>query len=127
MIIDGDLGSGLPIPGARIEYTIIVSNDPAGATADNVVISDAIDDDLAFLDNAAGSDYTDIQVDDGVNPVVECTADAAGVDTDGCSLDGVALIVGNANRLISIAAGGSYTVRFQVRIPDPAITPPPTP
>jgi len=125
-IIDGDLGSGLPIPGARIEYTIVVSNDAAGATAENVVVSDTIADDLTFLDNAAGSDYTDIQVDDGGGPV-ECTADAAGSDTDGCSLDGFNLIVGNANRVINILAGGSYTVRFQVRIPDPASTPPLTP
>jgi uncharacterized repeat protein (TIGR01451 family) len=126
-IIDGDLGSGLPIPGARIEYTIVITNAAGAATADDIIISDIIDDDLLFLDNAAGSDYTDIQVDDGGGPV-ECTADVAVGDTDGCSLDGVNLVVGNAaTRIITIAAGGSYTVRFQVRIPDPATTPPPSP
>jgi uncharacterized repeat protein (TIGR01451 family) len=118
------VGGGLPIPGARIQYTIIVANDLTGQQADNVVISDTIDDDLTFLDNVAGSDFTDIQVDDGTGPV-ECTASAA--DTDGCSVVVDALVVGGPNRLISIIAGGTYTVRFQALIPDPAVTPPPSP
>ncbi len=36
------LSSGLVIPGARLEYTITVSNAPLSALAENVVISDAI-------------------------------------------------------------------------------------
>lgn len=126
-IVDGDLGSGLPIPGTRVEYEIVISNDPLGTAADNVVISDIIDDDLELLLSGTGSDYADIQFDDGVNPVDVCTADAGDADTDGCSFDGTTVVVGNANRVISVAAGGSYTVRFQARIPDPTPTPPPSP
>lgn len=124
-IVDGDLGSGLPIPGARLQYEIVVSNAPGASDATAIVISDLVDGSLAFLTGGAGgSDFTDIQVDDGGGPV-ECTADDPGVDTDGCSLDGSGnLVVGDAtNRPITIVAGGSYTVRFQARINDPATTP----
>lgn len=124
-IIDGDLGSGLPIPGARLQYEIVVSNAAGASDATDIVISDLIDGDLTFLTGGAGgSDFTDIQVDDGGGPV-ECTADLPGVDTDGCSLDaGGNLVVGDpVLRAITIAASGSYTVRFQVRIPDPLLTP----
>lgn len=125
-VIDGDLGSGKPIPGARIEYTIVISNAAGASTADNVVISDEIDDDLALLLGSTGSDYADIQVNGGGGPA-ECTADAPASDTDGCSFDGTLLVVGGASRDIDIAANGSYTVKFQVRIPDPDPTPPPSP
>ena len=123
-VIDGDLGTGLPLPGARLEYEIIISNAAGASDATNVVVSDLIDTDLTFLTGGTGGAYTDIQVDDGGAPV-ECTADDPGVDTDGCSLDGAGnLVVGDAtNRPITIIGGGSYTVRFQVRIPDPATTP----
>lgn len=126
-VIDGDLGSGLPIPGARVEYVILISNDAAGSTAENVVITDIIDDDLVLLLTGTGSDYADIQFDDGVAPAGDCTADAGDADTDGCSFDGTTVVVGNANRIISVPAGGSYEVRFQARIPDPTPTPPPSP
>jgi len=127
VIIDGDLGSGKLIPGARIEYTIVISNAANASTAENIVITDDIDDDLVFLfGGAGGSDYTDIQVNDG-GGAQECTADAAAADSDGCSLDGVALVVGGTNRDIDIAASGSYTVNFQVRIPETDPTPPPSP
>lgn len=123
-IIDGDLGSALPIPGARLQYEIVVSNAAGGSDATDIVISDLIDSDLTFLTGVTGGDFTDIQVDDG-GGAVECTADDPGVDADGCSLDGAGnLVVGDAtNRPITIVAGGSYTVRFQVRINDPATTP----
>lgn len=120
------VGGGLPIPGEVIEYTIIVSNAAGAATAENIVVSDTIDDDLTFLLGAGGSAYTDIQVNDGGGPV-ECTADPAAGDTDGCSLDADLMVVGGALRDIDILGGGSYTVVFQTLIPDPAVTPPPTP
>jgi len=124
-IIDGDLGSGLPIPGARLQYEIVISNAAGASDATDIVVTDLIDPSLTFLlGGGAGSDFTDIQVDDGGGPV-ECTADDPGVDSDGCSLDaGGNLVVGDtALRPITIAASGSYTVRFQVRIDDPATTP----
>lgn len=123
-IIDGDLGSNSPIPGARLQYEIVVSNAAGASDATNIVVSDLVDSDLTFLTGVTGSAFTDIQVDDG-SGAVDCTADDPGVDTDGCSLDaGGNLVVGDAAlRPITISAGGSYTVRFQVRIPDPATTP----
>ena len=125
-IVDGDLNSGKLIPGARIEYTIVISNAATASTAENVIVTDAIDDDLAFLLSGNGSDYADIQVNDGVT-TTECTADAPGSDTDGCSFDGTTLVVGGANRDIDILASGAYTVKFQVRIPETDPTPPPSP
>lgn len=125
-IVSGDLGSGLPIPGVILEYSIVVSNATGAQTAEAVVISDAIDDDLTFLTGGTGSAYTDISIDDG-GGAAACTADAGDADLDGCSFDGSNIVVGNANLPISIAADGSYTVLFQVQIPDPAVTPPASP
>jgi uncharacterized repeat protein (TIGR01451 family) len=123
-IVDGDLGSGLPIPGARLEYEIIVSNAAGASTATNIVVSDLIDSGLTFLTGVGGSDYVDIEYDDGSGGV-DCTADDGDLDADGCSLDVAGnLVVGHATNLpVSIIAGGSFTVRFQVRIPDPLLTP----
>ena len=123
-IVDGDLGSGLPIPGTRLQYEIVISNAAGASDATDIVVSDLIDSSLTFLTGGTGSDYTDIQVDDGTG-AVDCTADDPGADTDGCSLDGAGnLVVGDAaTRPITIVAGGSYTVRFQARINDPATTP----
>jgi len=118
-----DLGSGLPIPGAVIRYEIVISNGVGAEDATDIVVTDLLDGNLTFLTNATGSVYTDIEVDDG-GGAVECTADPAAGDTDGCSLDGANLVVGGALRAITIAAGQSYTVRFEVRVNDPAITPP---
>ena len=116
------LSSGLAIPGARLQYEIIITNAAGSALAEDVVLTDTIDGDLTFLTGGAGgSDFTDIQVDDGTGPV-ECTASDG--DSDGCQVVGGVLTVGDANRVIDIAAGGSYTVRFQVLIPDGAPTPP---
>jgi len=125
-IVSGDLGSGLPIPGTILEYSIVVSNAAGATDADNVVISDDIDDDLTFLTGGTGSAYTDISIDDG-GGATDCTADAGDANTDGCAFDGTTIVVGNASLPITIAAGGSFTVLFQVQIPDPAVTPPPSP
>ena len=118
---DDPLASGFAIPGARLQYEIIISNSAGSATAEDVVLTDTIDTDLTFLTNGTGSDFTDIEVDDGTG-AVECTASDG--DSDGCQVVGGVLTVGDVNRVIDIAAGGSYTVRFQVLIPDPATTPP---
>ena len=117
-----DLGSNLPIPGAIIRYEIVISNGAGAEDATDIVVTDVLDGNLTFLTNAAGSVYTDIEVDDGTG-AVECTGDAPGGDTDGCSFDGTNVVVGGALRPITIIAGGSYTVRFEVRINDPDPTP----
>ncbi len=116
-----DLGSGLPIPGAVIRYEIIISNGVGAEDATDIVVTDVLDGNLTFLTGPTSA-YTDIQVDDG-GGAVECTGDDPGVDTDGCSFDGTNLVVGGPLRPITIAEGGSYTVRFEVRVNDPATTP----
>lgn len=120
-VVSDPLGGNLAIPGAILQYEIVVSNAAGASDAVNVVVSDTIDTDLTFLDNGAGSTFNDIQVDDGGGPV-ECTASAA--DNDGCSVVGGVLTVGDpTDRLITIGASGTYTVRFQVEINDPLTTP----
>ncbi|MDJ0749208.1 MAG: hypothetical protein QNJ11_06970 [Woeseiaceae bacterium] len=118
---DDPLSSGLAIPGARLRYEIEVTNAAGSATATNIVITDAIDTDVQFLDNAGGSTYTDIEVFDGTT-TTQCTATDG--DSDGCQVVGGVLTVGDpVERVIDIAAGGSYRVRFEVLIPNPATTP----
>ncbi len=122
-IISGDLGTGLMLPGVVLQYEIAVTNAAGAADATDVIVSDAIDPDLTFLTSATlpASAFTDIQVDDGGGPV-ECTSSNA--DNDGCEVVAGALVVGDpVDRPITISASGSYTVRFQVQIPDPATTP----
>jgi uncharacterized repeat protein (TIGR01451 family) len=123
-VIDGDLGSGLPLPGARLEYEILISNAAGASDATNIVVSDLIDTDLTFLTGGTGSDYTDIEYFDGTT-ATECTADDGDANGDGCSLDVAGnMVVGDPTDLpITISGGGSFRVRFQVRIPDPATTP----
>ncbi len=80
-------------------------------------ISDAIDADVTFLLGQYGGAGQDISIDNG-GVLSTCSADAAAGDTDGCSLDGAALVVGNANGPITVAAGEILTVRFRVEIPN---------
>ena len=122
-VVTDPLSSGLAIPGAVLQYEIVVSNAADAADATNIVITDVVDTDVSFLlGGAGGSAFTDIQVDDGVNPAVDCTASDA--DADGCTFVGGTLTVGVAGqRDITITAGGSYTVRFQVEIPGTGATP----
>ena len=48
-VIAGDLGSGLPIPGATIEYTVEIVNASLTTAADPVQIGDVLDGDVTFL------------------------------------------------------------------------------
>ena len=111
--VDSDpFGTGKAVPGAIIEYTIVVDNTGGAADATNVSISDVIDGDVTFVDDAYGAGQ-DININGSF-----CNADAGDADTDGCSLDGANLVVGNANLAITVASGASYTITFQVLIPN---------
>lgn len=117
-VISGDLGSGKPIPGATIEYTITVDNTNGNDSADSVTITDIIDADVTLVDDAYG-----LNQDVNINGAF-CNADATDADNDGCSLDVVGtdltLVVGdNVDLTINVAATASYTITFQVVIPDP--------
>lgn len=117
-VVAGDLGSGKPIPGATVEYTITVDNTNGDDSADSVTITDIIDPDVTFVDEAYG-----VGQDVNINGAF-CNADATDADNDGCSLDVVGtdltLVVGdNVDLTIDVAAATSYTITFQVVIPDP--------
>jgi uncharacterized repeat protein (TIGR01451 family) len=112
--VDSDpFGSGKAVPGAIIEYTIVVDNTTGSTDATNVSIADVIDADVTFVDEAYGVGQ-DININGSF-----CNADALDADTDGCSLDGANLVIGdNVDLTINVAAGASYTVTFQVLIPN---------
>jgi len=120
VIDDGFGGTENPLPGAEVEYTITITNATGAATADNVVITDTLDDDLAFLPDAlvGGADMT-LTVDGGA--ATGCTEE--GPDNDGCARSGQALTF----NVVSIAADGELIVTYRVTILDPAATPPATP
>lgn len=116
-VIAGDLGSGLAIPGATVEYTVDVINASPFTTADAVLITDLIDSDVTFLPGQyAGG--TDFEIDNG-GAVSQCTA--AG-DGDDCELVGTTVTIGAAGT-ISVAAATTLTLTYQVTIPDPPVTP----
>ncbi len=126
-VIANDLGSGLPIPGATVEYTITVVNSSA-TDADAVSLSD----DLTELGNAvdlelnvAGPVYngSDVAVyNDGVQ--LACDVETNG-DGDGCDLAGTVISVGAADLVggITVAGNTTLTVQYQVTIADPDPTP----
>ncbi len=121
-IVAGDLGSGMPIPGATVEYTITVVNSGAVA-ADSVVIDDAIDSDVSLDLNIAAYGGNDVSVVNGATTLA-CDVEVNG-SGDGCDLVGAAMTVGAADLVggISVAGGSTLTILYQVTIPDPDPTP----
>lgn len=111
-VFSDPFGSNKAVPGAVIEYTIVVDNTTGAADATSVSISDVIDGNVTFVDEAYGAGQ-DININGSF-----CNADAGDGDTDGCSLDGANLVVGNANLAITVPTGASYTITFQVLIPN---------
>lgn len=121
-VIAGDLGSGLPIPGATVEYTITVVN---GSTtdADAVVLDDAIDTDVTLDLNVAAYGGNDVSVDnDGATLACDVEINA---DGDGCDLVGADMTIGAADLVggITVSGNTTLTIQYQVTIPDPDPTP----
>jgi uncharacterized repeat protein (TIGR01451 family) len=116
-VILGDLGSGLPIPGATIEYTITIVNSSLTTAADPVEIGDVLDGVVTFVLGGylAGTDF---EIDNG-GAVSQCTA---AVDGDDCEEVAGVITVGGGGT-ISLAANTTLTLTYQVLIPDPALTP----
>lgn len=106
------------IPGAVIEYAVIVTNNGAVA-AGGVTINDPPPANTTFQQNVYSAGTRDVQISIGaVNSF--CVAEAGGVDTnaDGCvRTAGGALTVG-APALAAVATGpaNAVTVRFRVAI-----------
>ncbi len=90
-----------------------VDNTLGTADATNVSITDTINANVTFVDEAYGAGQ-----DVSFSPGGFCNADAGDGDTDGCSLDGASLVVGNVNLAITVAFGTSLTISFQVLIPN---------
>lgn len=118
-VISAPFGSNRPIPGAVVEYTITIDNSSGDDAADGVVITDLIDSDVTFV-----ADAYEVVVGDGQNVSFDsgasfCVADLADANGDGCSIDagGNLSVAGPALTPISVAAGASLTVQFQVLIP----------
>ena len=124
-IIAGDLGSGLPIPGATVEYVITLANASPDSAATAVSLSDLISPNVTFVFDAYGAPASgdDVQLVDGLGTTV-CSADPNDGDNDGCGIfaPGSTLVV-DGNGALSIALSDTLTVSFQVLIPDPATTP----
>ncbi len=116
-VFAGDLGSGLPIPGATIEYIVTIVNSSTTTAADPVQIGDVLDVSVALvLGDFAGS--TDFEIDNG-GTVSQCTAAA---DADDCVEAGGTITIGGGGT-ISLAASTTLTLTFHVLILDPAPTP----
>jgi uncharacterized repeat protein (TIGR01451 family) len=99
------------IPGAVVEYTIVVSN--TGATAaTNVSISDLIPANTTASLGQYGGAGLDIQQQTGAGANTTCTASNA--DADGCEIAAGTLTVTIANVLTG--AANNRTVRFRVTI-----------
>jgi len=117
-VIAGDLGSGLPIPGATVEYVIQIINSSA-TDATNVVITDTIDPDVTLDLNVAAYGGNDIDVDNN-GATLPCDLED-NADGDGCDLVGGAdITVGDlAEIAITVAGSTTMTLTYQVTIPDP--------
>ncbi|MGI9247901.1 MAG: hypothetical protein ACR2QI_02725 [Woeseiaceae bacterium] len=123
-VIDGDLGTGQPIPGATVQYVITIVNSST-TPADAVAIDDVIDDNITLDLNVAAYGGNDIDVDlEGAT--IPCDVEVNG-DGDGC--DFVAgtrtITIGAADLVPSITIGDNetLTITYQVTIPDPDPTP----
>jgi uncharacterized repeat protein (TIGR01451 family) len=114
-VLDDGFGSASPraIPGAFVEYTITVANSSTTTAASGVAITDPLPANTAFQTGLyAGSSDVAITGGAAATCVAETPADA---NADGCFRNGGNLVVGGA-ALGNIAANGSVSVRFQVRI-----------
>jgi len=117
-VIDDGLGlgtdSGLPIPGATVEYTVTIENTSASTAADSVVVTDTLNGDLTFVSNAFGTDDMTFTVNAGAP--TGCTEEA---DADGCLRSGQDLTFDG----ITVGAGDTLVITYRATINDPATTP----
>ena len=124
-VIFDPFGSGLAVPGARIEYTITIDNSGGAAAATSISIADSIDSDVTFVTDAYNGGTSNIEFDRGAGSNSFCLADdLADTNGDGCTWDGASAL-GIAGRdqssgpivPIDVAAGAIVTVNFVVEVP----------
>ena len=124
-VISDPFGSGKAVPGATVEYTIELDNATGSATAEDIVINDAIDADVTFLTPYNGNASNIAYTFDGGTTFTYCLADAADANQDGCTLTGTALQLTGLDETtapvvtpIDVAATATLEVRYQVEIPN---------
>ena len=103
-----------PIPGAVIEYVVLIENNGTAAAA-SVRLSDTLDATLAFTGGQYNAGAADVQIDVGA-VTTYCVAES-GVDanSDGCNRTGQTLNV-NPTVAITVAPAQTATVRFRATI-----------
>jgi uncharacterized repeat protein (TIGR01451 family) len=93
------------IPGAVVEYCIVISNAAGAATADSVVASDAIPASLTYLTNS-------VFLNGAFNGTDTCTDTGGTAGNDGTNVAGGTV----SNNFGSVAAGATRTLRFRATI-----------
>lgn len=93
------------IPGAVVEYCIVISNAVGASTADSVIASDAIPATLTYVTNSVFLNGT-------FNGTDTCTNTGGAAGNDGANLSGSTV----SNNFGSVAAGVTRTLRFQATI-----------
>lgn len=126
-VFSDPFGSGRAVPGAVIEYSIEIDNSAGDDSADDISIEDLIDADVTFLNGVYNAGASNVSIFDGVATTTFCNAEAGGVDTngDGCVFDSPiadTLTVAGSDQTgplvpLSVPAGATWTVSFQVEIP----------
>ena len=126
-VISAPFGSLLAIPGAIIEYDVVIDNSAGAIDAMAMSITDAIDPNVTFLSGVYGAN--NVSIFDGVATTTFCNAEAGGVDLngDGCVYDFPAvgtLTIGGIDETFApvivplvVPAGETFTVSFQVEVP----------
>ena len=100
-------GSSSPraIPGAVVEYCIVISNAAGAAVADSVIASDAVPATLTYLANS-------VYLNGAFNGTDGCAATGGTAGTDGANVSGSTV----SNNFGSVAAGATRTLRFRATI-----------
>ena len=95
------------IPGAVVEYCIVVSNAAGGVSADAVTVSDVVPTEVTYLPNS-------IYLNGAFNGTDTCAATGGTAGTDGANWNAGTTTV--SNNFGTVAAGVTRTLRFQATI-----------
>ena len=106
-VFSDPLGSGKAVPGAVIEYSILIDNTAGASDATGVVVTDSVDTDVTLENGVYNGGASNVAFSDGTF----CNADGDG--TDGCTFAAGALSITAPD----VAQGATITVTFQVLIP----------
>jgi len=108
-VVSDPVGSTDPraIPGAVVEYCIVVSNGSGASTATSVLVSDTLPSTMTYVDDSVFLNGTF----DGTDT---CSDTGGSAGSDGTNYDGGTGTV--ANTFASIAADATRTLRFQATI-----------